>query len=95
MAGLTNKTLILDPKGYFLIRVLNGKIEIGFCSYKDMKFGVSNTVLKKFSSTNISEIFEWIKKNKLYTQQDHYNYLVSELKRASECLKTGKEYVQK
>lgn len=95
MANLNEKTLILDPKGYFLIRLLDSKIEIGFCSYKDMQLGVSNVVLKKFSSTSIEDILDWVKKNKLYSLASHYDYLVSELNRAALCLKSGKEYVQK
>ena len=91
---VTTKNLVLDPKGYFIIRIFEGKVEIGFCDYKDMVWAKSNKVLQKFSSKDVNEILEWVKKNKLYTRQDHYEYLERELKRARECLDSGEEYVQ-
>lgn len=88
------KKLILDPIGYFLIRLHNEKIEVGFCKYKDMVPGKSNKVLKKFSSKDVNEILRWIEKKKLYSHLNHFEYLKKELNRAKECLDNNKKYVQ-
>lgn len=88
------KPLTLDPIGYFLIRIKNKKIEIGFCRYKEMVLGRSNKVLKQFKSENPKEIIEWIKKHRLYSQESHLNYIKKELIRAKQCIKKNKEYVQ-
>ena len=94
--------LILDPAGYFLIRVNHEKkaTEIAFCRYDEIKFTNlkarfgKNIVNKKFSSEHYKKILEWIKENKLCTKKDHYNYLKKELKKAEECMQKGEKYVQ-
>lgn len=88
------KSPILDPVGYFLIRIKNKKIEIGFCRYKDMVLGKSNKVLKTFSSQEQGKIISWIKENKLYSKQSHLNYIKKELKRAKSAIKNKKRYTQ-
>lgn len=88
------KSPILDPIGYFLIRIKNKKIEIGFCRYKDMVLGKSNKVLKTFSSQEPGKIINWIKENKLYSKQSHLTYLKKELSKASNCIKKNKDYIQ-
>ena len=42
-----NKHLILDPKGYFLIRITDNEVEVGFCHYKDMVWKKSNKTVYK------------------------------------------------
>lgn len=91
--------LILDPIGYFLIRINKIEIEIAFCKYEDIKFEKDkklgkNKINKKFSSKEPKEILEWIKKNNLVSREDHLKYLEKELKKAKECIKENKEYVQ-
>ena len=88
--------LKLDPIGYFLIRInkKTKKVEIGFCNYKDMVLGKSNKIKKKFSSKNPETILNWVKKNKLYSMQSHFNYLKKELANAKLCLENNKEYTQ-
>lgn len=88
------KKIILDPIGYFLIRLHNEKIEVGFCKYKYMVLEKSNKVLKKFSSKDVNEILRWIEKKKLYSKKEHFEYLKKELNRAKECLISEKKYVQ-
>ena len=88
------KSLILDPKGYFLIRINKNKIEIGFCRYKNVVLGKSNKVLRKYSSAEPEDILEWVKKNKLYSQNSHLTYLKKELERAKSTIKNKKEFIQ-
>ncbi len=88
------KKLVLDPAGYFLIRIRYGKIEVGFCEYKDMIWGKKNKVLKKKASKNPQEILDWIKKNKLYSRKDHYEYMKKELNKAKRYIASKKKYVQ-
>ncbi len=86
--------LILDPKGYFLIRIKGNQIEVGFCKYQDMVLNKSNKVLKQFSSSNTEEILNWIENNNLTTKANHLEYLKKELKRAKECMENNLEYIQ-
>ena len=94
--------LILDPIGYFLIRINQEKneIEIAFCKYEEIKFTNQkakfgkNTINQTFISKNIEEILKWIKDNKLVSKEDHMNYLKKELKKAKECLKNKEKYIQ-
>ncbi len=82
--------LKLDPKGYFLIKIENNKIYLGFCEYKN-----KNKVIKQTSSSNIQTLLDWAKENNLYTLETHKTYLKEELERANICLKTNKKYLQK
>lgn len=91
---MAKRKLVLDPVGYFLIRTRYGKIEVGFCRYKDMVWGKKNKVLKKKSSKCPEELLEWIEKNKLYSRKDHYEYMKRELNKAKRCLVSKKKYVQ-
>lgn len=94
--------LILDPIGYFLIRVNHNtkEIEVAFCKYEEIKFTHpkarfgKNTVNKTFSSQNINEILKWIKDNNLISKEDHFVYIKKEINRAKECLEKGIKYVQ-
>ena len=89
-----NKQLILDPKGYFLIRIIDNEVEVGFCHYKDMVWKTSNKVIKQFSSKDKKEIINWINNNSLISKEDHMEYMKREIKRALESIKTKKEYIQ-
>ena len=94
--------LILDPVGYFLIKINQEtkEIEIAFCKYSEIKFTHlkarfgKNTVNKTFSSKDPEKILKWIKDNALYSSQDHFDYIKKELKKAEECLEKGIKYVQ-
>lgn len=96
------KELILDPIGYFLIKINqeNKEIEIAFCKYKEIKFTHpkarfgKNTISKTFSAKDPSNILGWIKDNKLCSREDHFNYLKKELKKAKECLEENIKYIQ-
>ena len=82
--------LKLDPRGYFLIKIDKNKIYLGFCEYQN-----KNKIIKQNSSNSIKTLLKWAKTNNLYTLKTHKTYLERELKQASLCLKTNKEYMQK
>lgn len=94
------KKLILDPIGYFLIRINNKEIEVAFCRYEDIKrinpnlgFG-KNVVNMSFSSNEPKHILKWIKDNELISRKDHLEYMKKELARAKKCLKNKEKYIQ-
>ena len=94
--------LVLDPVGYFLIRINQEtkEIEVAFCKYDEIKythpkarFG-KNTVNQTFISKDPEKILIWIKENKLFSKEDHFDYLKKGLYRAKECLDKGEKYIQ-
>ena len=84
------KEFVLDPKGYFLIRVdrKEKKIEVAFCEKPNV---VSLTVRGKKPIDIYQTI---INKEKLELRKDHYAYLGRELEKAYIALKENIEYVQ-
>ena len=86
--------LKLDPKGYFLIKVENNKIYLAFCNYQDKEGWYDNKIELSHSSENKEELLDWAIHHKLYSQQDHYDYLVKELSRAEKYLKNEGKYIQ-
>ena len=62
-----NKHLILDPKGYFLIRITDNEVEVGFCHYKDMVWKKSTKEITEkdellFLMEEIGEMAEAVRK---------------------------------
>ena len=94
--------LVLDPIGYFLIRINQEtrEIEVAFCKYEEIKFTHpkarfgKNTINQTFNSKNVNEILNWIKENDLISREDHLKYMKKELKRAKECLENNTKYIQ-
>lgn len=85
-----NKEFVLDPKGYFLIRVdrENKKIEVAFCEKPNV---VSLTVR---GNKPIDIYTTIINKEKLELRKEHYAYLGRELEKAYIALQEEIEYVQ-
>lgn len=83
------KEFVLDPKGYFLIRIVPEKklIEVGFC-------GKRNTVEVKVYGTKPIEIYQTIIREKIIERPDHAAYLGRELQKAYTALQLGILYVQ-
>lgn len=84
------KDFILDPQGYFLIRVdyEMKKLEVGFCNAK-------NTVVLKVVGDKPIDVYHTIgTEGDLGLRPEHYAYLGRELEKAYHCLITGLEYVQ-
>ena len=94
--------LVLDPVGYFLIRINQEtkELEVAFCKYEEIKytnpkarFG-KNTVNQTFSSKYPEQILKWIKENNLISREDHFSYLKRELNRAKKCIEDEEKYIQ-
>lgn len=84
------KEFVIDPKGYFLIRLdrKNKNIEVGFCNEK-------NKVILKITGKKPIDIYQTIlNKEKLRVRKDHAAYLGRELQNAYFALKYNLEYVQ-
>ncbi len=80
---------VMDPKGYFLIRVDHDKglIEVGFCPQ-------INKVTVKVVGKKPLEIYQTIIKNNLVSRMDHAAYLGRELQKAYIALTRKMKYVQ-
>lgn len=83
------KEFVMDPKGYFLIRVDHDKglIEVGFCP--DI-----NKLSVKVVGKKPLEIYQTIIKNNLLSRMDHAAYLGRELQKAYIALTKKLKYVQ-
>lgn len=83
------KEFVLDPKGYFLVRLDRDKklIEVGFC-------GKRNTVETKIIGKNPREIYMTILREKIIDRPDHAAYLGKELHKAHLALELDLPYVQ-
>ncbi len=85
-----NKEFVLDPLGYFLIRVDRKKnnIEVGFCNEKN------KIILKVIGKKPIDIYTTVLNKEQLPIRRDHAAYLGRELQKAYLALQQGIEYVQ-
>lgn len=79
--------LIYDKVGFFLIGKWGKQIRVAFCTY-DLY------IRDKICTADTKKILKWIKDNKYTSRKDHWNYMVRELKKVKQCIKTGKKYVQ-
>ncbi len=85
-----NKEFVLDPAGYFLIRINKEKklIEVGFCNER-------NKLVLKVSGKKPIDIYQTIiNKEKLPIRKDHCAYLGRELQKAYMALHKNLDYVQ-
>lgn len=85
-----SKEFVLDPKGYFLIRVNyeTNELEAGFCNEKN------NMILKVMGKKPIDVYHTISTKTNLELRKEHFAYLGRELEKAYHCLMTNLEYVQ-
>ena len=90
----TSSPIELDPKGYFLMKVEEGKICMAHCNYQDKKGWYENKVESTFSSVDPDEILQWAKNNNLVSLDEHYQYLVKEMKEAAKAIQSNAKYVQ-
>ena len=83
------KEFVLDPVGYFLIRILPAtkEIEVALC-------GEKNIIVKKVIGKIPLEIYQTCIKNNLLSRHDHAAYLGRELQKAFIALQQGLPYVQ-
>ncbi len=85
----SDKGLVLDPKGYFLIRLKREtkEIEVGFCRK-------GNVVEMILVGKSPKEIYDTLLRKKLVTRLGHAAYLGRELEKAFVALKLNLDYVQ-
>ena len=85
-----NKEFVLDPAGYFLIRINKEKqlIEVGFCNERN------KLVLKVIGKKPIEIYQTIINKENLQIRKDHCAYLGRELQKAYIAVQKNIEYVQ-
>lgn len=83
------KDWVLDPNGYFLIRVNREekRIEAGFCEK-------ANRILFMVHGKRASDVYFTISKKGLISRLDHAAYLGKELYKAELALKYNLKYVQ-
>jgi ferredoxin len=84
------KEFVMDPKGYFLIRVNyeTKEIEVAFCN------SLNNVCLKVVGNKPIDIYHVIAVKEKLDLKKEHYAYLGRELEKAFHCIQKNLEYVQ-
>lgn len=75
----------IDPAGYFLIRIIDGRLEAGFCE----KPGVISKIFRGEATSIYNTIAKTIK-----LQPEHYAYLGRELTKAEFALLLGIDYIQ-
>lgn len=78
---------VQDPKGYFLIRVRNEMIEVGYCTN-------SHQLVKIIRGKTPEEIVYKIIDLGLISSMDHAAYLGKELQKAALSIKLNFKYVQ-
>ncbi len=84
-----HKEEVMDPVGYFLIRIIDGKLEVGLCSYDEV-----NVVKKRWIGDKPQDIYMRIAEDLPDIRKEHIAYLGKELARAWICMKTDVKYIQ-
>ena len=82
-----DEKLIVDPKGYFMIKVENGNIYAGRVNNK-------NVMTDVLYGKGAEDIYQELIKRKWVSRLDHAAYLGKELARAEYCLKNNKNFIQ-
>jgi dihydropteroate synthase len=76
-----------DSKGYWLFRLVDGKIEAGFCKE-------TNKISTTITGTDGEAIYNTIIREGLVTSLQHAAYIGYELQKCEIALKKGLKYVQ-
>ena len=76
-----------DKKGYFLVKIQEGKIHCGFANNK-------HEVMIEFIGKNPERMIKEIAKRKI-CDLEHMGYISSELMIAKNCLDKNEKYVQR
>lgn len=77
----------MDPKGYFLIKVENNLIHVGYCTKE-------NKMVAEITGTTAIEIVNTLIKEEMISTLQHAADMGIELHKAEMALKHGYEYVQ-
>ena len=83
------KDCVLDPDGYFLIKIdkENKKILVGFCKE-------NNKILVKITGKKPADIYHAVIKKELIKNKHHLAYLGRECQKAYIALQQGLDYTQ-
>jgi len=81
-----DETLIIDPQGYFLIKIEKGHIYAGRV-VKNMMKGI-------VYGKTAEDVYQLLIKKKWVSRLDHAAYLGKELHRAELCMQQKKKFVQ-
>lgn len=89
------KDVILDEKGFFVIELVQNKINVEFYHnvIKDEKI-VSGKLQKIFTGVSAAALSDTIAKHVPLLRPEHYLYLGRELQRAEDALKQHKAFDQ-
>jgi len=94
---ISEKNVILDPNGFFVIEVIKKekqiRVEYYLNVYKNNKI-VSGTLEKVFLGIKADALCDTIIKNVPELLPNHYTYLGRELQRAQCSLEKNKKYIQ-
>jgi hypothetical protein len=82
-----NKKVVLDPAGYFLIRLAHQQIEVGFCNN-------NHRLLYSFASSSAADLSKTIAAQNLGLSTEHALYLGREMAKAQMALEQGSAYIQ-
>ncbi len=80
---------VMDPVGYFLIRVNNKDLEAGLCDYDKV-----NVIKRVWKGQKPQDVYQKIIADMPEIMREHCSYLAKELTRAWICMKLGVKYVQ-
>jgi len=91
----TEKDVILDPKGFFVIEVDSNTIRVEYYSnvYKQQRI-VSGVLQKVFLGTKADALSDTIASHIPYLLPAHYLYLGRELQKAQLAYEQRKKYIQ-
>ena len=78
----------MDPKGYILIRIHKGWLEVGFCK----KDNIVHTLI--IGETPEQMYYQVLKEKDLLSCPEHWAYMGLELGRAQAARDLGLEYIQ-
>ncbi|RLF28590.1 MAG: hypothetical protein DRN08_03280 [Thermoplasmata archaeon] len=91
----SQKDVILDPNGFFVIHLHKKQIRVEYYSniYKNHRI-ISGKLEKVFIGTKADALCDTIVKHVPDLRPEHYAYLGRELQRAQYAIENNKKYVQ-
>jgi len=91
----SEKDVILDPQGFFVIEVYEKGIRVEYYSnvYKEKRI-VSGHLEKVFTGTKADALSDTIASHIPHLRPEHYLYLGRELQKAQQAFEQKKKYVQ-
>ena len=90
------KDWVMDPKGYFLIKLdrKKNKINVGYCIFKKLGNNTQNDMVAVIEGTTAIEIVNTLIKNEYISSLQHASDMGIELSKAEIALKYNLDYIQ-